>query len=93
MVVGPLIHKVLAIRRRQAHHRETMVVQVVAIPVTTPEAVAVALVLRAVPRTLGSAAALAATASNLQLREQVRISAAVVAVVCTVRAGQRVQAG
>ena len=51
VVVAPLTHKDLAILRRQVLRRETVVVQVADISAaTTPEAEAVVLELRAVPR-------------------------------------------
>ena len=93
-VVVPITHKVLGIRRRQVLHRETMVVQVVDMPEEiTPVVVVAVPELQEVSGALGELAATAATASNLQQRGQAHITAVVVAVVCTVRAGQRVQAG
>jgi hypothetical protein len=66
-VVVPLTHKVLAIRRRQVLHRETMVVQVVDMPEEiTPVVVVAVPELQEVSGALGELAATVATASNLQ---------------------------
>lgn len=69
VVVLQLTIEVSAIRRRQAHHRGTMVVQVVDMPKEiTPVVEVVAPVLRAVSGALAAAVAMEAMAFNLRSR-------------------------